>query len=191
MEAESFSFGVDTGIYSYENKMPRKEVLFYFRHRTERRGIHVGVIALELFHKKHPKIIINLIGSDASQFPIPFPYINHKRLNHNDLNKLYNKCSAALVLSFTNFSLLPLELLGSGTIPVVNSGPNNEMVSNNPYIKYSDADPEKLAAALSEVVMEENASSYAEKAADSVKKLNWQVSGNEFVELFNRKMNRE
>lgn len=191
MKAESVSFGVDPGIYSYDNKEVRKEILFYARHQTARRGFHVGILALKLFHEKHPEIIINFVGSDSSYFPIPFKYINHKLLNLKDLNKLYNRCSAALVLSFTNFSLLPLELLGSGTIPVVNKGPNNEMVSNNPYIKYSSADPENLAATLSEIVMMENSTSYAEKAADSVKNLNWDVSGNEFVEIFNRRMNCE
>ncbi|HAX17042.1 MAG TPA: hypothetical protein DCY00_00365 [Actinobacteria bacterium] len=191
MDAESYDFGVDPGIYSYENNKVRKEILFYSRHQTERRGFHVGILALQLFHEKHPEFVINLVGNDASRFPIPFPYINHQLLNLNDLNKLYNKCSAALVLSFTNFSLLPLELLGAGTIPVVNNGPNNEMVCNNPYIRYSSADPEKLADALEEIVMRENSTSYAEKASESVKNVTWNVSGREFVEIFNRRMNCE
>jgi len=190
MNAESFDFGIEPAVYRYDNPDMRNEILFYSRYKTARRGFEIGILALQLFHERHPEVVINLVGSDASPYPIPFPYINHKRLDLSDLNVLYNKCFAALVLSFTNFSLLPLELLGAGTIPVVNKGPNNEMVSDNPFIEYSSADPEALAATIEKTLKRTDRASYAKKAAESVASSTWKDSGKDFVGIFERRMRR-
>jgi glycosyltransferase involved in cell wall biosynthesis len=90
---------------------------------------------------------------------------------------VYNRSGAALVMSLTNMSLLPLELLAAGTIPVVNNGENNRLVSNNPYIKYADASPDALAQALIDTVDREDLPAYAKEASKSVGGLSWDKSG--------------
>jgi len=62
-------------------------------------------MALDLFHQKHPDYIINLAGWDVSDYSLPFPYVNSKTLEIHQLNDLYNKCAAGLVISLTNMSL--------------------------------------------------------------------------------------
>jgi O-antigen biosynthesis protein len=186
MQTEHFDFGADENLYSFNNTGQRKEVFFYARPYTERRGFELGILALDLFHQKHPDYIINLAGWDVSDYQIPFPYNNLKTLELSQLNALYNKCAVGLVLSFTNMSLLPLELLGSGTIPVVNQGENNSLVSDNPYIAYAESDPVSLAGALSDIVSKKDLPVYAKKAAASVKSHTWDDSGRKFVEVVER-----
>lgn len=183
MSTSHYSFGCDTSTYNYQNSGPRKEILFYVRPFTERRGFETGIMALDLFHKKHPEFTINLVGWDVSEYAIPFPYKNLKTLEISELNELYNRCAAGLVLSFTNMSLLPLELLGSGSIPVVNNAENNTLVSNNKYIAYAENDPYSLAEALSEIVSRKDATKYAKQASESAKSESWEEAGRIFVKV--------
>lgn len=183
MKCDYYDFGADPDNYKLTNLAHRKEIFFYARPVTERRGFDLGIMALEIFHRKHPEYIINLAGWDVSMYDIPFPYINHGALQINDLHKIYNKCAASLVISLTNMSLLPLELLSCGTIPVVNEGDNNRMVSDNPYIHYTEASPISLAGELSNVVAMKNLPVYAKKASESVKSASWDEAGAKFVKI--------
>lgn len=190
MQTESFDFGSDPATYRFENTKKRKEIFYYVRPYTERRGFEVGILALDIFHKMHPEYIINLVGWDVSQYDLPFPYKNLQVLEVNQLSDLYNRCIAGLVLSYTNMSLLPLELLGCGTIPVVNDAANNRLVSDNPYIAYSNNDPHSLAVKLSEIVTRKSAEKYAAEAATSVRNSSWQASGDKFVTIVEKQMSK-
>src|SRR5690606_28754726 len=56
MEADYFNFGADLDIYRpavSEKIKKQKKVVFYARPVTERRAFELGVITLEIFHKKH------------------------------------------------------------------------------------------------------------------------------------------
>lgn len=188
MNCEYYEFGADTKLYSFTNKLERKEVFFYARPVTTRRGFELGILALKKFHEMHPEHVINLAGWDVSEYDIPFPYVNHKTLRLSELSGLYNRCAVALVLSLTNMSLLPLELLATGTIPVVNDAENNRLVSNNPYIQYAQPSPAALAQAMSEVVTRPDLPQYAEKASESVKGAKWEASGDKFVSIVEREL---
>jgi len=183
MKCSHYDFGADKKNYRLTNNGDRKEIFFYARPVTERRGFDLGVMALEIFHKRMPEYTINLAGWDVSGYNIPFPYVNLKAMQIEELSDVYNKCSAALVMSLTNMSLLPLELLASGTIPVVNDGPNNRLVSDNPYIAYTQASPEALAQALIDTVTRKNAPTYAKKASASVSADGWKVAGDKFLKV--------
>lgn len=188
MRTAHFGFGSDPNTYRFENRGARNEILFYVRPYTQRRGFELGILALELFHKQHPEITINLVGWDVSDYEISFPYQNLKTLEIHELSDLYNRCAAGLVLSFTNMSLLPLELLGSGTIPVVNDGPNNRLVSDNPYIAYAAANPADIAKTLSDVIKKTRTGEYATKAAASVTTTGWPEAGATFVDIVEKEM---
>lgn len=183
MKADYFDFGADKSVYYFENTKKRKEIMFYVRPYTSRRGFELGVMALVIFHEKHPDYAINFIGWDVAEYDVPFPYNNLKILTPEELNTVYNRCAAGLVLSMTNMSLLPLELLSSGTIPVVNEGENNRLVSDNPYIAYADCDPRALADELCRVVERDDQTYHATKAAASVPENSWDVSGARLVSI--------
>lgn len=183
MTTDYFWFGSDSDVYSFNKNNERKEVVFYARPTTERRAFELGILTLDLFHRQHPEYTINFIGWDVSEFNIPFPHKNLGILDPEELNTLYNKCSVSLVMSLTNMSLLPLELLSSGCIPIVNSGENNTLVSDNKYIQYSDADPISLSKKMSEVVERKDLLAFSTLASESVKTASWDESGAHFVKV--------
>ncbi|HSW77790.1 MAG TPA: hypothetical protein VLG36_03260 [Candidatus Chromulinivoraceae bacterium] len=190
MVCDHYDFGANKDLYQLTNTKKRKEIFFYARPVTERRGFDLGVMALEIFHKAMPEYTINLAGWDVSEWDVPFPYVNHTALQISELPELYNKSAAALVMSLTNMSLLPLELLACGTIPIVNDAPNNRLVSDNPYIAYTEPSPQALANALIETVKRADLSAYAKKAAASVPVDGWDVAGERFLGVLDRELSR-
>jgi glycosyltransferase involved in cell wall biosynthesis len=188
MKCDSYDFAADLANYRYTNQSERKEVFFYARPVTERRGFELGIMALELFHKMMPDYTINLAGWDVSEYEIPFPYVNHKAMQISELSDLYNKCGVALVISLTNMSLLPPELLACGTIPVVNDGPNNRLVSDNPYIQYVEASPAALAQRMAEVLKKKDLKQYSKKATSSIGKNGWADSKDVFMKTLDREL---
>jgi O-antigen biosynthesis protein len=188
MVCDAYDFGANEELYKFTNDERRKEVFFYARPVTERRAFDLGIMVLELFHAKHPDYIINLAGWDVLDYDIPFPYVNHKTLKLEELSDLYNKCATGLVLSLTNMSLLPLELIATGVIPVVNEGDNNRLVSDNPYISYTQPSPAALAKAMSDIVERKDLPVYAKKAARSTKGASWDVAKDEFMAVLEREI---
>jgi len=144
---------------------------------------------LEIFSKKHPEYVINLAGWDVSDYSIPFPYNNLKTLSLQDLSSVYNRCATALVISLTNMSLLPLELLACGTIPVVTDGENNRQVSNNEYIEYALPSPDALAEALENVISRKSLPEYAKQASESVVGADWKAAGLKVESILKEQLN--
>lgn len=188
MRADHFDFAADKTHYSVTNSERRGEVFFYARPVTARRGFEFGVLALADFARLRPEVPINLAGWDVSNWDLPFEYRNHALLDVSQLNSLYNQCAAGLVMSLSNMSLLPLELMSSGVAPVVNDGPNNRMVSDNPFIEYVPLSPMAIARRMAEVIDRPDQQERALAMAASIKNVNWADSGRQFVEAFERGM---
>jgi glycosyltransferase involved in cell wall biosynthesis len=188
MRTDAFEFAADVRHYSYENTARREELFFYARPVTTRRGFELGVMALEHVARERPDLVIHLAGWDVSSYDLPFTYVNHAAMRITDLNELYNRCGAALVLSLTNMSLLPLELLASGVIPVLNAGENNTRVSSNPHLEYCEPTPKALARTLLEVLDRPDQAERARQAAESVAGLSWDRSGDQFVQIVTEAM---
>jgi hypothetical protein len=85
-------------------------------------------------------------------------------------------------------SLLPLELLSTGCIPVLNDAPNNRLVSDNPYIAYAQTSPMALANAMSEIVEREDQVAYSRKASASVDTKAWDESGKKVERILRREV---
>lgn len=184
MRTSTFSFGAERSNYSLTNSARRAGVFFYARPETPRRGFEIGAMALDLFSREKPNSPIILAGQDLRRLRLPFAHENPGNMQVGELNEVYNRCAAGLVLSLTNMSLLPLELLSAGVIPVVNDAPNNRLVSNNPYIEYSDAMPRALADRLIAIVDREDQVAHAAAAAASVSDATWAQSGAQFMTAF-------
>lgn len=191
MKCSSYDFAADQNNYRYTKTDKRKEIFFYARPVTERRGFDLGIMVLELFHKARPDYVINLAGWDVSGYDIPFPYVNHKALKISELSGLYNECAAALVLSLTNMSLLPPELLACGVIPVVNEGKNNRLVCDNKYIEYVDASPAAMAQRLVETVDRPDLLKHSEAASRSISTAGWSKSKDDFMEILAKELSGE
>ncbi|MCJ7827353.1 MAG: glycosyltransferase family 1 protein [Demequinaceae bacterium] len=186
MTTNSFSFGADASHYGLTNTGRRDAVFFYARPETPRRGFELGAMALDLFSRERPNCPIILAGQNLRKLHISFPHENLGNLQVDQLNEVYNRCAAGLVLSLTNMSLLPLELLAAGVSPVGNDGPNNRLVSDNPYIEFTEPSPRAIADRLIGIVDRLDQASHAAKAAASVDGVDWRESGRQFLEAFER-----
>lgn len=179
MKADYFDFGADLDIYRPKTTIQKKKkICFYARPVTERRAFEIGVMALEIFKTKHPEYEIDFVGWDVSNFKIPFKFENRGIITHDELAELYHESVACLVLSLTNVSLLPLELLAGGCIPVMNDGENNRMVLHgmDKYVDYVPTNPIELADALCRAVERADIEAHAKAASHSVSSLSWDNS---------------
>jgi O-antigen biosynthesis protein len=184
MQADSFPFGCDTEKYFRSPSSVRSGVAFYARIGTPRRAVELGLLALELFAKRHPQVELHLFGQDLGK--LPFKFINHGSISPEQLNGIYNRCFAGLSLSLTNVSLVPYEMLAAGCIPVVNDAEQNRMVLDNPYIRYAAPTPHALAAALEAAMNEPASGDTSAKAAASVTAASWDIAGVAVDDIFKR-----
>lgn len=178
MQADYFDFGADIDIY--RPKVPvikKKKIAFYARAHTERRGFELGVMALKIFKERHPEYDIEFFGQDMSQYDIPFDVIDRGILNKEQLATIYHESVACLVLSLTNVSLLPLELLVAGCVPVMNDGDNNRMVLGEiEDILYAEAYPIALADKLCQAVERPDIDAHSQQMSQKYSGLSWEKS---------------
>lgn len=164
-------FGCDTGRYHVANRTVRDGVVFYAKPGVARRGYELGILALERFHQHRPDIQIHTFGILARK--LPFPATVHAHLAAAELNALYNSCAAGLALSFTNISLIAVELLAAGVVPVVNDYAGTRADLDNPHVAWSRATPQAIADALDAAVDYQH-SVGPETLRHSVERLSWE-----------------
>ena len=189
MTTHPFDFAAEMTLYKRTNDSRRKDVFFYARPVTMRRGFELGCMVLADVKKRRPDIRIHMAGWDVSEWKVPFEYVNHGAMKLEELSPLYNQCAVALVMSLTNLSLLPLELASCGTIPVVNDAPNNRLVSDNPAIDYVPLSPGAMAGEIIRIVDAQDQVERSREAAASATTLSWEDSGRTFVADFEEAMN--
>ena len=179
MPAGHFDFGVDLDRYGIEGADERSGICYFCRPATPRRAHELAVVALDLFAARHPGAAIHTYGERPGA--LPFATIDHGLLMPEQLAGLYRRCVAGLVLSATNVSLVPHEMLACGCIPVVNDAEHNRIVLGNDHVAYASATPFALADTLSRLVSTPSGeqASAAAAAAASVEATSWQDSGDQ------------
>jgi glycosyltransferase involved in cell wall biosynthesis len=116
--ASAFDLGVDHRHYAPLSTHRRDDlVLFYARAVTPRRASTLGVLALQELHRRRPDVEIALFGENR-QLATPFPHRHLGVLAPEHLAHAYASATIGLVLSMTNPSLVPTEMLACG-LPVV------------------------------------------------------------------------
>jgi O-antigen biosynthesis protein len=118
--ASSFDLGVDHATYRPPpTATPRRtdQVLFYARPTTPRRAVPLGVLALEELHRRRPSVEIAFFG-EARPLDTAFPHRHLGVLAPAALAEAYARATVGVVLSLTNPSLVPTEMLACG-LPVV------------------------------------------------------------------------
>jgi hypothetical protein len=188
MPGDYYDYAVDKQHYSLTNTKPRNEVLFYARPPTARRAFEFGRLALTELHRLRPDVTINMVGWDISPYWVPFPYVNHTALDISQLNEVYNRCAAGLILSLTNMSLLPMEVMSSGVVPVVNDAPNTREIFESPYMDYQPLSPGAMARRMIEIIDSADQVEHAREMAESVAKIDWVDPGDTFIETFEKSM---
>jgi glycosyltransferase involved in cell wall biosynthesis len=185
MAADHFDFGRDLtyALDAARDPRARTGVCLFSRPDTPRRAYELAVLALDLFAARHPEVDIHLFGMKANR--LPFAATDLGLRTPEQLSELYNRCIAGLVLSATNVSLVPHEMLAAGCIPVVNDAEHNRVVLDNAHVAYAPASPFELADALCRLVERPLAqrSAAAEAAAASVQATSWDDAGKAVVRI--------
>jgi glycosyltransferase involved in cell wall biosynthesis len=151
MPCSPFGFSFDRGIYSWDGQKRggrQNRVLFYARPASERRGFELGILALSLVAKQRPDVEFVLVGFRERSMRIPFRAVFPGVLRPSELANLYRSCEVALVLSHTNLSMLPLELMACGCAVVSNRGSNVEWLLTDEIAQLANSTPESLAEAI-------------------------------------------
>ena len=116
--ADVFELGVDLDTYRALD-VPRRDdtVVFYARRSTPRRATELGLLALDELVRRRPGLRVVLYG-DTKPPRAPFPHEFGGVLDADSLARLYNEATAGLVISLTNYSRMPKEMMACG-LPVV------------------------------------------------------------------------
>jgi glycosyltransferase involved in cell wall biosynthesis len=158
MRTTSMGFSFDHSLYYPRNRRDPgiKRVFFYARSVTPRRGFQLGILALKKVAQCLPDVEFILAGWDSSSYQISFKHIDAGNVPVKDLPELYSQCDVALVLSLTNLSLLPLELMACGCPVVSNKGENVEWLLNNTNAVLADSTPDSLGDAIIDLLCDEH-----------------------------------
>lgn len=171
MTVDTFRYGCDISQYRRSPTSPRSGIVFYARRESARRGFELGLMTLEVFAARNPGIEIHIYGDKLGR--LRFPFIDHGHVTPEQLNGIYNRCFAGLSLSFTNVSLVALEMLAAGCIPIVNDTVYVRTDLDNAFVYYAPPYPQALAAQLESVITTHDFESLSAAAAASVHTTTW------------------
>jgi glycosyltransferase involved in cell wall biosynthesis len=116
--AEAFELGVDFDVYSPEGRdRDPATVVYYCRPSTPRRATELGLLALHEVVRRRPDTHVVMFG-DRRPPAAPFPFEWGGIAPPQRLAALYNSATAGLVISLTNYSRMPKEMMACG-LPVV------------------------------------------------------------------------
>lgn len=149
MKTESFSFSYDKELYKpIDKRDDKKRLFFYARPVTPRRAFELGLLALTEVAKRLPDVEVIFAGWDVGGYKIPFTHLNAGSVRLEELAGLYSQCDMCLVLSNTNLSLLPLEVMASNSVAVCTKGANSLWLVNETNSVMVDFDPIAIADTL-------------------------------------------
>jgi O-antigen biosynthesis protein len=187
--AISFPLAVDANTYyhSKENERSKNIIAFYVRRSTPRRLYQLGLLALRaLFDLGDSFEIVTFGEDDLPDLGIPVKITHAGILNAESLSKLYQTCAVGLVLSGTNYSLVPNEMMACG-LPVVDIDATHTRLSYTPNTAVlAQPNPEALASSLSQLLNDDALREQVTTAGlIATKNLTWDRS-NTIVEKFVR-----
>lgn len=179
MTAYDFPLCADTSVYSVNktDKFRVKDkinIAFYSRSYTPRRAVKLGLAGLAELAKTHQDIHVHCFGQDDLPAGPEFPYTNHGILSPEELAELYNSCDIGMVFSATNYSLIPLEMMGCG-LPIVEMDvESTRYVFNENVVTFAQPNVVSIASACSELIDNETKrNQQVASGLDFLKNISW------------------
>lgn len=150
LTADSFGFSYDKDNYQpHEREDDAKRVFFYARPTTPRRNFELGLYVLTELAKRVPDLEVVFAGGNLDAYDIRLPRFRCLDImDPSELSHVYSQCDICLVFSYTNLSLLPLEIMASGSVVACSEGPNNEWLLSSDIAILIDNDPESIVDVL-------------------------------------------
>ncbi|HWR39061.1 MAG TPA: glycosyltransferase family 4 protein [Patescibacteria group bacterium] len=189
MPCDSIGFAYEADLYQ-KVPMPqcssKPKVLYYARPTTERRAFEIAVLALYLLKQRLPEAEVHFVGGDTSSYQLPFEVAqNYGSVSLQQLPEIYSSVDVALVLSATNLSLLPLEILACGTPVVMNRGGNTEWLGE--HFVFADFSPEAIADALEQYLTNAGLRQQMILASqDMLARLSWEEEARKVEDIIKR-----
>ena len=191
--AMSFPLAVDHRVYhpdqpDQRNQRSSNTVAFYVRRSTPRRLYELGLLALRaLFDLGDSFEIITFGEKDLPDLGIPVKVLHAGILDAKGLAELYRHCTIGLVLSGTNYSLVPNEMMACG-LPVVDIDAEHTRLSYQAETAVlAEATPAGLAVALSRLLNDATFRESTTRAGlAATEHLHWDAS-NKLIEAFIQK----
>lgn len=151
MRTAGFELGIEKREYHLIPGVARDNrlVIAYVRQHTERRGYELVMWALKKIKDEMPDIRIEIFG-DGRLPPGKFLWIdkNHGILDHDQLCRLYNNACIGIVTSFTNYSLIPNEMIACGCAVIDLDTDCTRSVFPQDTISFVPATPQGIATAV-------------------------------------------
>ena len=124
-------------------------VLFYARSATPRRAMSLGWLALTQLQRRRPDLRVVSFGDGQISHEAPFPHDHAGIVEPGRLAALYSRGTVGLVLSMTNHSLVPQEMLACG-LPCVDllGGCNEAVFTRDGPVALAAFDADDIAAVL-------------------------------------------
>ncbi|MCE4226375.1 glycosyltransferase [Methylobacterium sp. C25] len=190
----SWELAVDRDVYFSDSSCcvmtVDKHVAFYARVSTPRRAVEIGVAALNLLSKSEPHLVVHMFGQDSLvNLDIQFNYVNHGIKPPVYLAKLYRNCHVGLVLSATNYSLVPLEMMMCD-LPVVELDVDSTRTiypSHEVYL--AGPNPRSIAKAIENLLKNDDVKEKQKKSARAfVEKLSWEKTAKDIETFIQEKL---
>lgn len=154
MRTFPLGFSYDRDLYKLQPRTigSSKRLFFYARPPTARRAFELGLLVLREICQQRPDVVVVMAGWDVSNYDIPFPCEQAGLKELDELADLYRQCDAALVLSCSNLSLLPLELMACGVPVISNRAPYTQWMLNDDNSVLANPDVDSLCQAVVQVL---------------------------------------
>lgn len=184
--AQSFEFAFDRTLYGDAGGARAPRVLCYARPSTPRRAFELAVLALRELQRLAPETEIVFFGAEQLPPLRGLRATNRGVLRPRELNELYNGATAGLVISTTNYSLVPLEMMASG-LPVADLalGNNTAIYGEAPaHVTLAPPLPREIARALHALLSDAGLRERQRAAGHAyVSRLSWEVSCGRIEEI--------
>jgi glycosyltransferase involved in cell wall biosynthesis len=145
------------------------------------------MLVLAELAKQLPDVEMVLAGWETGEYRVPFRHRSLGSVSPKELALWMGRCDAALVLSLTNLSLLPLEAMACGCAVVSNGGPNVEwLLRDGENCLLAQPTPEGLCDAMKKLLEDHGLrqrliSNGLEQAAHS----DWETEAGKLAACFN------
>ncbi len=154
MRCYTLSFSYDRLLYhqSHRREPDVRRVFCYVRPPTPRRGLETALLAMNIVGERLPHVEFIFAGWDIGNYHFPHKHLNAGVLSLAELPDLYSQCDVSVVISYSNLSLLPLEIMSCGCAVVLNRGENNEWLFDESVCAFSGSSPNAIAETVIDLI---------------------------------------
>ncbi len=184
MNGFAFNLGVDFKTYRNMNKTRKKQIVVYIRQFTKRRGSEFLLAVIHELAKRRNDIKIAIVGDDDIKDMEHKNIINYGIVPSEKLAEIYNESLIGLVVSLTNYSLVPQELMACGTLAFDVDYENNRVAyGKKDIIILEKLDVEKWVESIIYYIdHKQEREKIVANAQDYVKKMSWDNAFKAFEE---------